>query len=67
MLPYSATDVLHVMQHAMQHEDERRLGPHLARDVRRDGDGDTVNDRISGKRLHLWPSFLLGFVLARGA
>lgn len=67
MLPYSATDLLHVMQLEMQTDEARRFGAQLARDVEHDEDhGDDANRPNRGERLSLRFSFLRGVALSRG-
>jgi hypothetical protein len=68
MLPYSAHDLVRVMEYELKPEDERRFGAHLAGDVRRDEDGrDDSSGPDRGERLSLRLFFLRGAAFARGA
>jgi hypothetical protein len=65
MLPYSAHDMVRVMQAEMKPENDRKLGAHLARDVRRD-DHDDHQRPDRGERFSLRLLFLRGATVGRG-
>lgn len=68
MYPYSAQDIVRVMRYEMTPEDERRRGPRIAEDVRRDDNGHDEDDRSDkGQPFPLRFLFVSGASFARGA
>ncbi len=67
MLPYSAQDMVRVMQNEIRPDDERRLGRQIARDIQRDDDHDDAHRPDRGVRFSLRLLFLRRAAVGRGA
>lgn len=59
--------MVRVMKNAMQPEEERRFGRHIARDIRHDDERDDQHRPDRGERLSLRLLFPRGATVGRGA